>query len=95
MGGRGYVPAMAAMPHLSTALVGRVLVAVRSHRVPSAPNCIGAHSPGAVAFGAPGTKGRTGFQPVFWKDVKGFQPPGVRGLCFSLRLRAPAVKTGQ
>ncbi|MCF8364046.1 MAG: hypothetical protein K9G70_15645 [Prolixibacteraceae bacterium] len=64
MGERGFVPAMVAMPHLSPTPVGRVLVVVHLHRSPIAPNCIGAHSPGAVAFrpfGALETKRTTGF----------------------------------
>ncbi|MDA3818765.1 MAG: hypothetical protein PF486_15395, partial [Prolixibacteraceae bacterium] len=49
-GERGYVPAMGTIPQLSTVPVGRMLVVVYSHRAPFAPNYIGAHSPGAIAF---------------------------------------------
>ncbi|MDA3817786.1 MAG: hypothetical protein PF486_10450 [Prolixibacteraceae bacterium] len=45
-----FVPAMVTTPHLSTVPVGRMLLVDYSHRAPFAPNYIGAHSPGAIAF---------------------------------------------
>ena len=70
MGERGFVPAMVVMPYLSPTPVDLVLVVVHLHRAPFASNCIGAHSPGAIAFrpvGALGTKRTTGFQPYYAK----------------------------
>ncbi len=77
------ISAMVAIPHLSTTPVGRgwwpfIYTGLHSH--PIALVLIRPVLLLSAPLGLPEIRGEQVFNLFFWKDVKGFQPPGVRGL---------------